>query len=429
MVQINRISSLLFLISSSIIIVANIIGIYSYFKRPTIEDEEKIFIEKMIELFKDKLEDNNQRIFPLISITNSYQTNEYSQNYETLLKQSSNPCASNLKKCGILDSLGNLMCIPQNEECPINEVLIDLQTKQSEYETRGYHFAEWDDLPNDKYLYYSNTKTDNRIVVKIEKHYTIPRYLTHEDFNPPGGSGNDDDFSYGDIPGDYYDRRRNSLNFRYLGLSADRFYNRKDIFTTGDNIDKTLTIVSDNIYVGNYIGFKDSWSMETFMESDLDYLYNNQFPNSIGVGFLFVVIFIFGLLIIFASCKLCCINFFSKCCEQVPPVCAKFWFIIPYVGFTLGYFIYSINCYNQFYSKQHLGDLRDIEADDLIEGLAKKVKNRHLSASYHIVNIVLMTISLAIFITSEVVDCIFNRGCPKNGETGSSYYVYQYSSK
>ena len=129
-----------------------------------------------------------------------------------------------------------------------------------------------------------------------------------------------------------------------------------------------------------------------------------------GVNMLFVVIFIFGLLIIFASCKLCCINFFSKCFEQVPPVCAKFWFIIPYVGFTLGYFIYSINCYNQFYSKQHLGDLRDREADDLIEGLAKNVRNRHLSASYHIVNIVLMTISLAIFITSEVVDCIFNRG-------------------
>ena len=87
MVQINRISSLLFLISSSVIIVSNIIGIISYFKRPTIEDEEKIFIEKMIELLKNKLKDNNQRIFPLISITNSYQTNEYSQNYETLLKQ------------------------------------------------------------------------------------------------------------------------------------------------------------------------------------------------------------------------------------------------------------------------------------------------------------------------------------------------------
>ena len=76
MVEISRRSSLLFLISAFIVIIANIIGIYSYFKRPTIEDDEKIFIHATIELLKDKLEDNNQRIFPLLSFINRYQTKE-----------------------------------------------------------------------------------------------------------------------------------------------------------------------------------------------------------------------------------------------------------------------------------------------------------------------------------------------------------------
>lgn len=288
-----------------------------------------------------------------------------------------------------------------------------------------------DGVPPNSFLYYSNTKTDNRIVVKIEQIYGTPTYITAEDFNPRGGSSNDDGFSGGDIPGDYFERRRNSIArsniFRSLGLSKDNFYNQKDIFSTGDNIDKSLIKISDYLYVGNYIGFKDSWSMETFMESDLEYLYNNQFPNSIGLGFLFVGIFFFGLLIMFASWKLCCIKLFNDCCQQVPPVCAKLWFMIPYLSFTLGFFIYSIYCYYQFYTKHHLGDLLDIKADDIIEGLAKKVRNRHVSEAYHIINIILMVISLIIFITSETVDCIMNKGCPKNDQKGSSYYVYQYS--
>lgn len=320
------------------------------------------------------------------------------------------------------------MWIPQNEVCPINEAIIDLKSKQAYYESQGYAFSEWYDLSHDlsydTYLYYSNTKTDSRIVVKIEEHYGTPTYLTHEDYNPTGGTGNDDDY--------YYSRRRNSLassnDFRSLGLSTQNFYNKEDIFTKGDNIDKTLTYISDHIYVGNYIGFEDSWSMETFMESDLEYLYDNQFPDSIGVGFLFAGILLFGLLIIFTSCKLCCIKLFSECFQNISPVYAKLEFIIPYLLFTLGYFIYSINCYYQLYTKQHLGDLLDIKADDLIEGLSKNVRNRHLSATYHIINIILMVISLIIFITSEVVDCIFNKGCPKSNQNGSSYYVYQYSS-
>ena len=423
MVEISRRSSLLFLISVAIIIIANIIGIYSYFQRPTIESHEKYFIEKTIELFKGKLENNNQRTFPYNTFEGLYTSNKYRQNYEALLKQSSNPCASNLKKCGILDSLGHLMCIPKNKECPINDVIVDLKSKQSDYESRGYEYYDWYKLPYDYYAYYTNTKTDNRIIVKVEEIVGTPLYLTHEDYNPTGGSGNDDD--------DYYSRRRNSLarskDFRSLGLSTDTFYNRHDIFTRGDNIDRTLTEIFRNIYVGNYIGFEDSWSMETFMESDLDYLYYHQFPDSIGVGFLFAGIFIFCFLIGFASCKLCCIKFFSECCQNISPVYAKLEFIIPYLLFTLGYFIYSINCYYQFYIKQHLGDLEDIEAEALIESLSKNVRNRHISVAYHIINIILIVVSLIIFIISEVVDCKFYKGCPKSNENGSSYYVYQYS--
>ena len=47
-----------------------------------------------------------------------------SQHYFGLLKSSDEVCAVRYKNCGILDTLGNYLCVPQTEPCPVNFVNI-----------------------------------------------------------------------------------------------------------------------------------------------------------------------------------------------------------------------------------------------------------------------------------------------------------------
>ena len=62
-------------------------------------------IEKLIKI-------NNNQSYPILKINQNGTTVNYSENYESLLKHSGKECELNYKKCGILDSLGNIMCIP-----------------------------------------------------------------------------------------------------------------------------------------------------------------------------------------------------------------------------------------------------------------------------------------------------------------------------
>ena len=46
------------------------------------------------------------------------------------------------------------------------------------------------------------------------------------------------------------------------------------------NEDKSYRNISDNLYAGNYIGFKDSSQMEKFDKLDLYTTYFTLFPNT-----------------------------------------------------------------------------------------------------------------------------------------------------
>ena len=50
--------------------------------------------------------------------------------YEYLLNNSHKNCEDiNFQQCGILDTYGNIMCIPKEEKCPINKIIIDFLIK------------------------------------------------------------------------------------------------------------------------------------------------------------------------------------------------------------------------------------------------------------------------------------------------------------
>ena len=66
------------------------------------------------------------------------------------------PCPKGKKKCGILDSLGNILCLNESEKCPINNIIINNNEKMD-----GYNSFE---LNEGKYFHFTNRFTDNHII-------------------------------------------------------------------------------------------------------------------------------------------------------------------------------------------------------------------------------------------------------------------------
>ena len=69
------------------------------------------------------------------SFTYSGQPTTLSTSYRSLLKlvKNKNGCISNYKPCGILDTYGNVLCIDEFLDCPINRLKVDHINKASFY--------------------------------------------------------------------------------------------------------------------------------------------------------------------------------------------------------------------------------------------------------------------------------------------------------
>ena len=70
--------------------------------------------------------------------------------YDDLIKNSSKSnCNDTLKKCGILDSYGNILCIKNIDPCPINEIIIDNAVNEYKYLENGIQLI---------FIFYQNIK-------------------------------------------------------------------------------------------------------------------------------------------------------------------------------------------------------------------------------------------------------------------------------
>lgn len=90
-------------------------------------------------------------------------------NYSKLAFNSTEECPFNFKNCGIIDTNNNKLCLPNNYECPINELLYIRNKKDlKEYSGKNYkihHFGK--DIETD-YLVFTNENTLGRIIVDLE---------------------------------------------------------------------------------------------------------------------------------------------------------------------------------------------------------------------------------------------------------------------
>ena len=145
------------------------------------EWEHKIWMGSKILTLKKVIEKNNYNSYPILGFLPNGTLIESKHNYEELLKHSGKECEKNYKKCGILDTLGNIMCIPNEEECPINEIIVDLESNTNLYSS-NYNITFLENLTEGYVLYYRNTATDKEIITKMTLNNETPRYINSENF-------------------------------------------------------------------------------------------------------------------------------------------------------------------------------------------------------------------------------------------------------
>ena len=118
----------LLILSEIIIIVCCLIMIIKYDRTGW---NEKIWMGSKILTLKKEMRINNYELFPILNIYSENNKTVYNQNYKAILNNLNKYCEKeNYKVCGVIDTCGNKMCIPKEDECPINEIVVDLISKK-----------------------------------------------------------------------------------------------------------------------------------------------------------------------------------------------------------------------------------------------------------------------------------------------------------
>ena len=312
------------------------------------------------------------------------------------------------------------MCIPEDDKCPINDIVVDLKTKKDDYIDRGYEVGYLENLDFNNYLYYRNIETENKIVVKLNKEENTPKYIhegnfkfdnkTYEDYimdSSDYGTDDDEVYSYF-IDINYKINKKKKLR----KLIANNEYGDEEItsyilqrFNESINIDKTFTKISDNLFAGNYIGFKDSSHLKDYTNFELYNLYFIIFPNYTSYIFCF-----FGLIIVgvFALSQLWLIilNIRDDDSENKKSFC---WIFIPYLIFFIGYFSYILYEYFNIYKNRRPSDLTKVKADPFLEDLLKEIQDRHMDEKLILVIIIMFSCSIGISLITLIIQFILER--------------------
>ena len=180
MIPIRKFVHLFFIISETII------GLFlftTFIIYVTLNKYELIWIASKFKTVVTIIENNMKNICPLLNINKNFINSIYYKNYSFFFNHSTRDnCEQNYKKCGILDTYGNIMCIPIKDTCPINEIIIDLKEKSNEYIEKGYYSISTSKLPEKYNLYYTNKSIDKKIVVHLIISDDKPRYINYNNF-------------------------------------------------------------------------------------------------------------------------------------------------------------------------------------------------------------------------------------------------------
>ena len=79
----------------------------------------------------ETLKDIISKNYPILHFTKDFNKIYVYRNYRDLLKNSTkDECGNGPKKCGILDTSGNIVCLENYLSCPINEIIMIIKIKK-----------------------------------------------------------------------------------------------------------------------------------------------------------------------------------------------------------------------------------------------------------------------------------------------------------
>ena len=227
--------------------------------------------------------------------------------YNKLLNlTTSEGCKEGYKKCGILDTLGNTLCIDNNFVCPINKLTVDLLANKNKYLNQGLKEIYNENLIYNYKFYYSNESLDGNSIVSLLFSDEKPRYITLNNFvvdlaaykqyfkdnlNNQNNDIEDNGIKFGEnliniFVHDDYVEQLIKASFSLISLIEDsdndkeefRDYVLKKLETVENKIDKYYLNVGENAYIKNYIGFKSLNDVNRFMNFDYN-IYKDKYPT------------------------------------------------------------------------------------------------------------------------------------------------------
>ena len=125
----------------------------------------------------------NYKIYQNFVDRNFYNALNFSY-YDLLKNATRDNCGKDLKQCGILDTLGNKLCLYKDYPCPINEIIVDLENKEAYYKNKGFNDEKYHLLYQKSYytFYYRNTSFDKKIISKLLWSVSQPKFLDNHTF-------------------------------------------------------------------------------------------------------------------------------------------------------------------------------------------------------------------------------------------------------
>ena len=426
------------LILSELIIIACciIMMVFGYSKNWN----KKIWMNSKIRTIKELMRVNNNNSYPIFHINPNGSIEYYQENYASLLVHSGEKCEEHYKKCGILDSLGNIMCIPENDTCPINELKVDLVSNNNLYESKGFqsiplvNLSDLSDLSEGYVLYYTNNAVEKEIITKLLFSNETPLYInqdnfifdyeTYEDslkketdndgYDYDHGSWDRDWDSGGDWGGGGWDGGGSGGGgWRKLGgaLYGDESVTNY-ILQQMENeakIDKSFKKINNNLWAKTFMGFKDSSHLNLFSQMDFKKSYVAAFPNDVSTAFSSINVIAFIYLIGMSAIRFCHKDQPNEDFKEREALCSKLFVIIPYLIFFIGYFVYIIYEYCDQYRNKNYEILSNIKGDPFWEDFIAEIKGRYPNEKYIILLIICYSVSMAIFILAWILSHIFTK--------------------
>ena len=140
-------------------------------------------------------------------------------------------CQKNFKKCGKLDDMGNYACVPQEEECPINDIIFSNETRP-DLENLNYTYIYY----GGRYIYYTNENKEKTIISQLKvaeeklckDHYYFytkyPQYILDNNFERYGCRKTEDGTFYDDSI-EILDTRKKRFLYLDSDLDLTKIYN------------------------------------------------------------------------------------------------------------------------------------------------------------------------------------------------------------